>query len=154
MKAKAEDAQNRAGSLRRIMMEAGACLVGFADLSCLSSEETRGYPIGIGFALEYDLGAVDSLPHGESFLRMKADVEEEVKRICAIAAAALDSWGYGYTRISTGVPADRPPFPPERLPQKTVATLAPSSWCGRFAVWLGVGSGVGVSRLLSGQAAF
>ena len=141
MKAKAEDAQNRAGSLRRTMMEAGACLVGFADLSCLNPDETRGYPIGIGFAIEYDLGAVDSLPHEESFMRMKADVEDKVKKIYAIAAAILDSWGYGYTRISSVVLPGRPPFPPERLPQKTIATLAGLGWIGRSSLLVSPGYG-------------
>jgi hypothetical protein len=103
-------------------MGADACLVGFADLSCLDANVTRGYSFGIGFALQYDLDAVDSLPHAELFSAMKAVIEEKAKKLYTIAAALLDNWGYRHTRISSGIPSDELPDLREELPQKTIAT--------------------------------
>ena len=67
MKRNITDIQNRTERLRRALMKAGACLVGFTDLSCLDTNVTKGYSFGIGFALEYDLDAVDSFPIASYF---------------------------------------------------------------------------------------
>jgi len=131
MKRNMTDIQNRTEKLRRALMEAGACLVGFADLSCLDANVTKGYSVGIGFALQYDLDAVDSLPRDESFSAMKARVDEKARRVYAIARELLDSWRYRCMRISSGLPAGKLPNLREQLPQKTVATLAGLGWIGK-----------------------
>ena len=116
--------QDRTERLRSALMEADACLVGFADLSCLDASVTRGYSFGISFALQYDLDAVESLPRAESFSPMKAAIEEKAKKLYTIATALLDNWGYRHTRISSGIPRDELPDLREELPQKIIATLA------------------------------
>jgi len=95
--------QDRTERLRSALMEAGAYLVGFADLSCLDANVTKRYSFGISFALQYDLDVVDSLPHAELFLTMKAEIEEKAKKLYAITTELLNSWGYRYTRIFSGL---------------------------------------------------
>lgn len=131
MKRSMTDIQNRTERLRRALMKAGACLVGFADLSCLDTSVTKGYLLGIGFALQYDSDAVDSLPHSELFHAMRAELDEKAKKLYAVAGVLLDNWGYCYTRISSSVARDELPDVGETLPQKTIATLAGLGWIGK-----------------------
>jgi epoxyqueuosine reductase QueG len=144
------DIQSRTEEIRGALLEAGACLVGFADLSCLRTVDfvnrsgasvARGYSFGIGFALEYALDAVDSLPQEKLFRSMKARVDENAKEVYAIAVELLDNWGYRHTRISSSIPSFKLPNFSEELPQKTIATLAGLGWIGKSTLLVSVAYG-------------
>ena len=72
---------------------------------------------------------------------MRTEVEEKAKKLYAVAGPLLDSWGYRYTRISSGVPRDELPDLREKLPQKTIATLAGLGWIGKSTLLVSVDYG-------------
>ncbi len=126
--------RSRTETLRKALMEAGACLVGFADLSCLDSNITKGYSYGIGFALQHDLNVVDNLPNDELYRAMTAMLSEKSNDVYDSATKMIDSWGHNYTRISSGLKAAELPDMREKLPQKTIATLAGLGWIGKSSL--------------------
>jgi epoxyqueuosine reductase QueG len=120
--------------LRRALHEAGACLVGFADLSCLDNEVTGGHSFGIAFGLEHDASVVERLPLDEPWSQMTVALSKKARGIYAIAGTLLEGWGYRYTRISSPLPRHRLPDLREELPQKTVATLGGMGWVGKSSL--------------------
>lgn len=114
----------RTKRLRNGLMKAGACLVGFADLSCMDTTVTRGYLYGICFSLQYDSDATNILPNDEPFLKISAKLRKKSNKLYEIITTYLGNLGYRCTRISSRPAADELPDFCEELPQKTVATLA------------------------------
>lgn len=120
--------------LRRVMIEKGACLVGFADVSVLGLPITSIHPRGICFALRHDDQAVDALPDDLKWLEMSTKLGTQSRQVYAAAEAMLDSWGYRHTHITSKTLSDELPGLCEELPQKTVATLAGMGWIGKSAL--------------------
>lgn len=123
--------RRRTAELRRALIDGGACLVGFADVSSVTVDMTRDFPFGICFALQYDQDAVEQLPCDEPFLVMKSRLGVKARELYQIAGGLLDGWGYSYRRITSPIPPDDLTNLSEELPQKTIATLSGLGWIGR-----------------------
>ena len=120
--------------LRQLLEEAGAALIGFADLACLEMTITGEFPFGICFALRRNARAVDDLPDDEAWLRSSAELSTKARRVYHAAKEFIHSQGYRYAKITSSVPPDKLPGMGEEVPQKTLATLSGLGWIGKSAL--------------------
>ena len=120
--------------LRSLLKEAGAALVGFANLTCLNMAITDEFPFGICFALWHDDAAVEILPNDDVWLRMAAQLSAVARDVYDAAKAFIDAQAFRYATISSRLPPSELPGLREELPQKTLATLSGLGWIGKSAL--------------------
>jgi len=125
---------NPSASLRFAIRKAGACLVGFADLSALGVPAVREYQFGICFALRQDYAAIDALPEDKAWLEMGSRLADQSRAVYQAAEEVITAAGYRCRKITSNRAVGYLPDLREDLPQKTVATLAGLGWIGKSAL--------------------
>jgi len=130
-------------SFRDTILDMGADLVGFADLSMIPDNIRDGFPRGISIAKRYAPEVIAGIHNGPTpeyaamYERLNAELNSVVKRI----AAYIESLGFNAkARLSTVAGPSKGNIVVEfkplesiavRLPHKTIATLAGLGWIGK-----------------------
>ncbi len=139
--------------LRSMLLEKGACLVGFADLGHIPEEQRAGMPFGIAIAVPQKPEVINNLWEGpttvyhQEYDRLNNLLDE----LDQLAADFLTSRGYkAIPKTRANVVIDEETRS-TLLPHKTVATRAGLGWIGKCALLVTpeYGSAVRISSVLT-----
>jgi epoxyqueuosine reductase len=139
--------------LIRILTDHGAALVGFADLTVLSSEARQGLPRGVSIAVALGPVIVAGIAAGPTaayhaeYNRANALLDDLARR----GAAYLIERGYAALPLAATDVGIDPATHSTRLPHKTVATLAGLGWIGKCALLITeeYGSAIRIASVLT-----
>lgn len=119
-------------------MEAGASLVGFADVSGLPAEARGEMESAISIAVALDVSIISEISEGptERYYREYTRVNEFLVRLCASAVDDLKERGYDARAIDPTIRVKGSAWKAlaTPLPHKTVATRAGLGWIGKSAL--------------------
>lgn len=119
-----------------LLVEKGASLVGFADLSTLPDAATRGYRYGVSIGVALKKDVVSGIPSGPH-----PDYDREYREVNALLdelGLSLEEWLRSKNEDAYAITVARAPYVSEScqtdLPHKTVARLAGHGWIGKCAL--------------------
>jgi epoxyqueuosine reductase QueG len=124
------------GQLAEALREAGASLVGFADVSPFPAEARRGLPCALSIATALDAGVVAGLEHGPTgaYHAEYVRVNGVLERLARLATNLLAAGGHRASFGPVTVRATGSDTAAASLPHKTVATRAGLGWIGHSAL--------------------
>ena len=139
--------------LRRKLLENGADLVGFADLSVLPTVAHRGFPTGVALAVKYPkevIRGISELPTLDYFSHYNR-LNEKLDQLVNLGAKLLTNLGYNAFAQTIEAAVWNEETCATLLPHKTVATRAGLGWIGKCALLVTepFGSMVRLSSLLT-----
>ncbi|MFA6076056.1 MAG: 4Fe-4S binding protein [Negativicutes bacterium] len=82
--------------LTEALINHGAALVGYGDISIRVDELSGAYPVAISFAVKYDAAIIED---EEQFHRQLSSLNPVVDELATIISMKLAEWGYGYKVI-------------------------------------------------------
>ncbi len=120
------------------LIEAGASLVGFADVSGLPADATGEMESAISIAVALDVSIVNEISEGptQRYYQDYTRVNDFLTRLCASAVDDLKRRGYEARAITPTIRIKGSAWKAlaTPLPHKTVATLAGLGWIGKSAL--------------------
>jgi len=126
-------AVERQALLTERLKEAGACLVGYGDVSVVKSETADKFPVALSIAVKYDDAIIDNLHvDEEAFHRHQLEIRASMDSIIDIAADLLRGWGYAYELPQTKIINSNEELAQlKTFPYKIAATCAGLGWIGK-----------------------
>ncbi|MFX1367710.1 MAG: 4Fe-4S double cluster binding domain-containing protein [Promethearchaeota archaeon] len=116
--------------LENLILEWGASLVGFAELTGLVPNEDEHLPYGIAIAIRLSDAVMDGIANGPTrmYVKLRQTVNSRLDRIGAAIVSHLEGNGFKthLIPVSQYVSSDE-----QSLPHKTVATRGGLGWIGR-----------------------
>lgn len=138
--------------LKEKLMEAGASIVGFADLGDIGSAKELGLTYGISIAVALKPNVVNNLYKGvtNEYEKEYVDVNNQLDELALLASQILRKEGYN-THVQTTTKVVTNEAMESKLPHKTVATRAGLGWIGKCALLVTpeYGSAIRLTSLLT-----
>ncbi len=125
-------------SIRQELMDHGADLVGFGDLTALPVEARENLPIGICVAVKYPreiIRGIGDAPTREYYDHYNS-LNETLDALVTFGAETLQARGYRATAQTRAFVQQFETEQDTRLPHKTVATRAGLGWIGKSALFV------------------
>jgi epoxyqueuosine reductase len=128
--------ENLSENIATLLIDNGASLVGFADITELPSPVRKNFPYAVSIAAVLNSEIIAEIKNGPT-----TDYCNEYKRVnalltelCHIAAAFLTEKGFGCYRIAPTTEDYNPVTISARFQHKTAATRAGIGWIGKSAL--------------------
>lgn len=121
--------------LKSRLKDAGASIVGFANLEGISSEERKGYNYGISIAVALNPSVINNLNVGvfQEYEKEYIDINKKLDDLAFLGSELLKKEGFEAVALTTTeVAVDN--SSKTLLPHKTVATRAGIGWIGKCAL--------------------
>ncbi len=135
------------------LLNSGADLIGYGDLSELPSETRYNLPRGICVAVKYSKEAMESIMEHPSakYLQEYHDLNERLDNIVSRGAQVLQENGYRAVALTRSEVEKHATDYASLLPHKTVATRAGIGWIGKSALLVTdqYGSMIRISSILT-----
>lgn len=139
--------------IKEALIEKGAALVGFADLSDIPEEKREGLKYGISIAVPLDPAVASGIKNGptKEYYAEYVRLNNLLNELDEYAANILKSHGYKAVPKTTKVVQQNEESLSTKLPHKTVATKAGIGWIGKCALLVTekFGSAIRLSSILT-----
>ena len=144
--------ENLSSDLKQLLLEKGASLVGFGDISELVIDEEKDMKCGVSVAVSMTPSIVKSIENGpteEYYLEYKR-LNLLLDELVTVGAVFLKSKGYKALAQTTAAVQEFDNFR-TRLPHKSFATRAGIGWIGKCALLVTkeYGSAVRISSIIT-----
>lgn len=122
--------------VRAFVLDKGASLVGFADLTSLPAEQTKGYPSGIIFGIATPPEIVKKLHDapGADCQQASADIGKRLSALSEQTAEWLNGQGIESLPLTRENVKVDPDTRRSEFPYKTIATRAGLGWIGKSSL--------------------
>jgi len=123
--------------LKDELLQRGASLVGFADMSGLDSELTTRFPTAISIAVKYDSIIVENLHIAQDAFHLHLiELDSVLMEILGACSKILSGWGYDYyiPPISVPITNDADLKELKTFSHKLSATRAALGWIGKCSL--------------------
>lgn len=148
-----QDMESVCGEIKQKLINKGASVIGFADLSVVEEDKRNGYPYGIVIGVALDPDVIAGIKNGptKEYYDLYHSVNQKLDELDNYAAEFLKELGFNAEpQVTTTVTYDKESFR-SPLPHKTVATRGGIGWIGKCALLVteDYGSAIRISTVLT-----